>query len=287
MNDYKLATRGSLLSILVYLILACLKLVTGFLFKASSLQADGLNNFSDIIASISVFIGLWIAKKPADHNHRFGHERYEIISSFIVSLLMFTIGFQVIINSCHQILSQTYSQTSNFVRYATLFSIICLFFTQKYLIALARKSQSIGLKATAKDMQGDLLISIVTLLGSLCVSWEVPIVDNILSIGVGIMIIVSAFDIFKESTFTLSDGFDPALLKKYEKSILDHPQIKAVNAIRARMGTRQIYLDVAIALDPNLTVLQSHQVTEELESSLLKSFQIKDVDIHVEPFLEE
>ncbi|MGX7109010.1 cation diffusion facilitator family transporter [Facklamia miroungae] len=284
MNNYKIASRGAVIGICVYLMLALIKLITASIFKASSLQADGLNNLSDIIASSAVWIGLHLSKKPADHNHKFGHERYEIISSFIVSLLMFTIGFQVILAGTQQLISKEYSQTSPHVLLATVFSIIVLTLTKSYLKKLAVQSNSVGLKATAKDMQGDLLISISTLLGSLSVTWGFPIVDTFLSIIVGIMIIFSAFEVFKESTFTLSDGFDPETLLTYEKCILTHPDVIAINAIRARMATQQVYLDVTIALDPKMSVQKSHRITEEIEALLQEQFKIKDIDIHVEPY---
>ncbi|MCR8969860.1 cation diffusion facilitator family transporter [Facklamia sp. 7083-14-GEN3] len=284
MNNYKLASKGAVIGISIYLLLATVKLITASIFKASSLQADGLNNLSDIISSSAVWIGLYLAKKPADHNHKFGHERYEIISSFIVSLLMFTIGFQVVLSGISQLFAKDYSQTSQQVLLATLFSILILTLTRSYLKKIAIQSNSIGLKATAKDMQGDLLISIATLIGSLCVSWGFPIIDTFLSISVGIIIIFSAFEVFKESTFTLSDGFNPENLLSYEKCILTHPDVIAINSIRARMATQQIYLDVTIALEPSMSVYQSHCITEEIEALLQKEFQIKDVDIHVEPY---
>ncbi|MGF3195527.1 cation diffusion facilitator family transporter [Facklamia sp. P13055] len=284
MNNYKLASKGAVIGITVYLLLTTIKLTTASIFKANSLQADGLNNLSDIIASSAVWIGLYLAKKPADHNHKFGHEKYEIISSFIVSLLMFTIGFQVILSGMSQLFSKDYSQTSQQVLLTTLLSIVILTLTKSYLKKLATQSNSVGLKATAKDMQGDLLISIATLIGSLSVSWGFPIIDTFLSITVGIIIILSAFEVFKESTFTLSDGFDPETLLIYEKCILSHSDVIAINSIRARMATQQIYLDVTIALDPSMSVYQSHCITEEIEAILQDQFQIKDIDIHVEPY---
>lgn len=278
------ASRGALIGILVYLFLASLKLSLGYLFKAYSVQADGLNNLSDIFASTAVFIGIHIAKKPADNNHPFGHEKFESISSFIVSLLMISIGLQVIRSSIHRFFTQDYSQASIQVIIATLLSSLILFNCQIYLKRLADQSQSIGLAATAKDMQSDLMISLSTLIGSFAVELGWPILDNVLSFVVGVIILYSAYEIFKESTFTLSDGFDQEYLETYQTCILSHPQVKRVSAIRARMSSQRVYLDATIELDPTMTVLDSHRVTEEIEAQLLQDHQVQDADIHVEPF---
>lgn len=285
-SSLKLAQRGALIGIMVYLILAFIKLSVAKRYDASSLQADGFNNLSDIIASLAVWLGLRLANRPADENHAFGHEKYEALSSFIVSIIMFTIGFQVILNGIQQLMNDDFSQTSNLVLITTITSILVLFTTQQYIQHLARQTNSLGLKATAKDMKNDVFISLATLFGALAVRAGWPIIDTILSILVGLLVIYSAFEIFKESTFTLSDGIDQELLSQYRKTIEQHPKVIAVNHIRGRTGTNQIYLDVTIVLHPQMSVLESHNITEELEIILAHQYQVKDVDIHVEPFID-
>lgn len=283
-NSLTFASRGASLGIFIYIILAISKLTVGYFFKSTSVQADGLNNLSDIIASVSVWIGLKIAQKPADRNHKFGHDKYEVLSSFIVALLMLIIGLQVISSGLIQIINHNASQTNLLVVIVTIFSIITLFFTQSFLHKLAKQTNSIGLKASAKDMQNDMIISIGTLIGSIGIHYGYPILDTIISLVVGILILYSAVEILKASSFTLSDGFNPQLLLEYEKTIKEHSAVKSINNIRARMGGQQIYLDVTIGLDPRMSVAESHKITEELEKALLINHQLKDIDIHVEPF---
>lgn len=287
-SDYnsKSAQKGALLGIIVYLMLALIKLSVADLYAASSLEADGFNNLSDIIASLAVWLGLKLANRPADENHSFGHEKYEALSSFLVSLIMFIIGLQVILTGLQQLISRDYSQTSALVFITTFFSIFVLLITHQYIQFLARKTHSIGLKATSKDMKNDILISISTLFGAIAVKSGWPVIDTALSILVGIAVIYSAYGIFRESTFTLSDGIDQDLLTQYQHTIEQHPKVIAVNNIRGRTGTNQIYLDVTIVLDPHMSVLESHNVTEELELILAHQHHVRDVDIHVEPFIK-
>ncbi len=60
------------------------------------LKADGLNNTTDIIASIAVLIGLRISQKPPDFNHQYGHLRAETIASLVASFIMMVVGLQVL-----------------------------------------------------------------------------------------------------------------------------------------------------------------------------------------------
>ena len=68
-QQLKTAARGALVGIIVYLIISSLKLGAAYFFHSVSFRADGLNNLTDIISSILIFIGLRIARKPADEDH--------------------------------------------------------------------------------------------------------------------------------------------------------------------------------------------------------------------------
>lgn len=280
----KEALKGSMLSIFSYLLLATIKLIAGFYFLSSSLKADGLNNLSDVISSTIIAVSMSIANRPADPNHRFGHERYETIGSIIASLLMFMIGFDVISQSIRRLFQQEYPHPNSYSIVVALFSVVFLFIIYRYISKLALKTKSIGLKATAKDMTSDMLTTVGTIVGTFGALLGYPQIDIIISIIVGIIIMRSAFEIFSESTFVLSDGFDHEALQQYRKVILSTEHVHSVSHIRGRMSGPLIYLDVIIEIDGYLTVLESHHITEIIEKRLSEEFQIHDVDIHVEPF---
>ncbi|VHD38876.1 cobalt-zinc-cadmium resistance protein czcD [Streptococcus pyogenes] len=69
--NLKLARKGPIVSIIVYLLLSVAKLLAGYLLNASSLIADGFNNVSDIVGNVALLIGLHLASQPADANHKF------------------------------------------------------------------------------------------------------------------------------------------------------------------------------------------------------------------------
>lgn len=63
-DELKKGESGALVSIAAYLVLSAIKLIIGYLFHSEALTADGLNNTTDIIASVAVLIGLRISQKP-------------------------------------------------------------------------------------------------------------------------------------------------------------------------------------------------------------------------------
>ena len=101
----KQAERGALLSIGTYIFLSAAKLFVGKLFNSEALFADGWNNFTDVISSILVFVGLRLSQKPSDENHPYGHWKFETIASLATSFIMFFIGIEVVRNAFQTFLS--------------------------------------------------------------------------------------------------------------------------------------------------------------------------------------
>ena len=89
---------------------------------------------------------------------------------------------------------------------------------------------------------------------------------------------------FSESAFQLTDGFDQTELDKYIPVILRHPEVKDIREIKARRYGSNIYIDLTVCMDEDLTVFKSHQVTEFIEKELYDEFAISFIDIHVEPY---
>lgn len=107
--------------------------------------------------------------------------------------------------------------------------------------------------------------------------------DSLTAIVVAVLILKTAIDIFKESAFSLSDGFDQTLVNEYEQVVADFPEVKSVKSIRGRMYGANVFLDIVITMDKYLTVEKSHAVADAIEALLSDRFNVYDTDIHIEP----
>ncbi|CYU67922.1 cation diffusion facilitator family transporter [Streptococcus suis] len=282
-TNLKLAERGALLSIGAYIILSGIKLVAGQLFHSDALRADAFNNISDIIGNIAVLVGLKMAQKPADTDHKFGHWKMEDLASLITSFIMFVVGFQVLYDTLQKLISNSSIEVDIMGAIVGIFSALVMLAVYLYNNRLAKKVRSKALEAAAKDNLSDAVTSIGTSIAIFAAAFNFPIVDKIAAIIITFFILKTAYDIFMESFFTLSDGFDENLLKKYEEDILKLPKIVAVKSQRGRTYGANIYLDIVLEMNPDLSVYESHEITEQVEQLLTLKHGVFDVDIHVEP----
>ncbi|HFI0638003.1 TPA: cation diffusion facilitator family transporter [Streptococcus suis] len=282
-QNLKLAERGAIVSITAYIILSGIKLAAGHIFHSDALTADAFNNISDIIGNIAVLVGLRMAQKPADTDHKFGHWKMEDLASLITSFIMFVVGFQVLYSTFLKIISNQTVEIDLTGAVVGVFSALVMIAVYLYNKSLAKRVHSKALEATAKDNLSDAVTSIGTSVAIIAAAFNFPIVDKIAAVVITFFILKTAYEIFMESFFTLSDGFDEELLHKYEEDILKLPKVVAVKSQRGRTYGANIYLDIVLEMNPDLSVYESHEITEQVEQLLTLKHGVFDVDIHVEP----
>ena len=159
------------------------------------------------------------------------------------------------------------------------FMLLVYYINQK----LAQQANSSALKAAAKDNLSDALTSWGTAIAILAATIGYSWLDGVTALVVGIIILKTALGIFKESAFDLSDGFDDEKLNQYIVAINDIEGVGGIKSIKGRSLGSNIYLDLIIAIDPEMSVRKSHEITQKIQQMLEEKFHIYDVDIHVEP----
>ena len=281
-ENLRVARRGPIVSIAAYLLLTIAKLIAGHFLNSSSLIADGFNNLSDILGNVALLIGLQLASQPADSDHRFGHWKIEDLSSLVTSFIMFVVGFQVLIQTVRKIFLREETVVDPLGAAVGVLSAIVMCAVYFYNKGLAKKLKSSALIAAAKDNLSDAVTSIGTSIAIVAASFNLTIIDYITAIIITFFILKTAYDIFMEATFSLSDGFDERN-KAYEKAILNIPKVTKVKKQRGRSYGSNIYLDIVVEMNPDLSVYESHAITEQIEEILSERFSVYDTDVHVEP----
>lgn len=282
-NGLKLAERGARLSIIAYIALSAFKIGVGYLSSSKALTADGLNNATDIIASTAVLIGLKISRIPRDENHPYGHFRAETIASLISSLIMIAVGIDVLYNAGRSVIFFE-AQAPDIT--AAIVGLICasaIYAVYRFNRNIAVKINSSGLMAAAKDNLSDAWVSIGTAVGIIASQFGLPWIDPLAAVVVGLLIIKTGWDIFREASQNLTDGFEKEELDNITECIKKVPGVKKVNDIRARVHGNNILLDLIVRVNRDLSLVEAHNITEEIERQLRSELNITEVIVHVEP----
>lgn len=283
-TNLRAGEKGAYLSIVAYIFLSSLKLIAGYIGDSQALRADGLNNLTDIIASVAVLVGLRISQRPPDDDHQYGHLRAETIASLIAAFVMIYVGIEVLMTAIKSMFATTHSSPDVLTIWVSLFSAVVMYAVYRYNLQLAEKIKSTAVKAAAYDNRSDALVSIATAIGIVAAIAGLPIIDTVTALLVGIIILKTAYVILKEAIHLLTDGFDNDILERVKHEAALIPQVREVREVRGRQHGSLMLLDVTVAVNPNLSVRRSHEITEEIEN------YIKQIDagavafVHIEPY---
>ncbi|MFB8375982.1 cation diffusion facilitator family transporter [Paenibacillus taichungensis] len=282
-DNLKLGEKGAIISIIAYICLTAIKMIIGYMSNSEALKADGLNNATDIIASIAVLIGLRLAQRPADKDHTYGHWKAETVASLVASFIMMVVGLQVLYGAVTSVF-QGKSESPDII--AAWTGILCaavMYLVYRYNKRLAMKIKSQAVMAAAKDNISDAWVSIGTVIGIIGSQFGLPWLDPLTAVAVGFLICKTAWDIFREATHHLTDGFDEELIKEYRNTVANVDGVEAVKDLRARNYGNNAVVDVVILVRSDLDLQKAHDISTNVEDELLKEHEVYTVHVHVEP----
>ncbi|MCO4330165.1 cation diffusion facilitator family transporter [Staphylococcus hyicus] len=285
--EYKLsqAKKGAYLSIVTYTALTILKILYGWIANSHGLTADGINNATDVISSVAILIALYISQKPVDKNHPYGHYRSEFIASLIAAFIMFAVSIQVITTGIRHFYEGSFQEPSQSAVIVGILSAIIMFVVFIYNRNLSRRVNSSALKAASYDNLSDALVSIGTVIGIVGVYMGIPMLDTIAAIIIGLLIMKTSIDIFKETAITLTDGYDEDALDEIYEIISKIKGIYEIRDIKARSHGVMSFIDVTISVNPDLNVVESHEISDYIESELQQHLGEVETIVHIEPHI--
>jgi cation diffusion facilitator family transporter len=282
-QDLKAGERGAVISILSYLFLSVVKLFIGITSHSEALKADGLNNTTDIIASVAVLIGLRLARKPADEDHPYGHWRAETVASLLASFIMMMVGLQVLFNAVSSIF-QHKEQTPDWISaWAALFGSFVMFLVYLYNRRLGKRINSQSVMAAAKDNLSDALVGVGTAIGIIGSQFRLVWLDPLAAVIIGLLICRTAWEIFRDASHDLTDGFDEIQLQKFKETVLTVPGVIKVKSVKARKYGNNVIVDIVILVDPSLDVRSSHGISDKVENILIEEYNVSGAHVHIEP----
>jgi cation diffusion facilitator family transporter len=282
-NRTRLGNIEGWLAITANLLLFVLKFWAGYVTGSLALIADAWHTLSDSFSSVIVLIGIKIAKKPADHDHPFGHGRAELIASLVIGVFMWMIAFNFILKSIEQLKSQEAVQYGRIAIVVIIISILVKEALAQYAFWAGKKTNSNALKADGWHHRTDSLSTIIILIG-IFAGKNLWWIDSALSMLVAIMIAWGAFLIVRQAVSPLL-GENPsellvAKLQAIGKQALGFdPDIHHIHF--HRYGDH-IELTFHITLPSETSLSEAHHDVKKIEQAIEEELNMT-ATIHTDP----
>jgi cation diffusion facilitator family transporter len=283
----KAAQRVFWITLGLNLLVSCAKLGWGYHSNTLSLTADGFHSLLDAVANIVGIVGLSFSGKPADHNHPYGHRKFEAVASMVISFFIFLTCFEIVSEAFARAFSSQHSHPHiTSISYVVIVSTLLINLWVTWYER--RKAKLLGndlLLADAQHTLSDCLVSGSVIVSLILVQMGFLWADTVLALVVGLIILKVGFDLILTHFSALTDEavLDPS---EVQKLVLSVPGVLDCHKIRSRGMQNHVFIDLHIQVNSELTIKQAHAISYQVEEKLENSFngRVSDVLVHVEEF---
>jgi len=270
------------------ILLAVGKGIVSYFSGSAALYADTANSVADVIYSIAMVVGLWVAIQPPDLSHPQGHQRFEPLIGLVVSVTMGIAGYEALRTSIGRFAAG--GETIALDLPTAILLVSAAFKAGMFFIIrkLATTTGSPTLRATAKDHLSDVLTSIAAFIGILGSNFLHPIADPAAGLLVSLWIFKAAFDAGKENlAFLTGAGADDDLRQKIIDTAMDVPGVQHVHHMMSDYVGPKLLVDMHINLPGKASLDEVHDVSDRVIEALENLPEVDRAYVHVEPFEQE
>lgn len=162
---YKVTLTGSI----VNMVLLVTKFVAGILGNSAAMVADAVHSLSDFLTDIVVLAFVKLSSKPADHDHDYGHGKYETVATSIIGMALVVVAVMLGWNGAEKIIQAMKGQQLESPGIIALVAAIASIVLKEWVFRITRKVAhevySQALEANAWHHRSDALSSIGTAIG--------------------------------------------------------------------------------------------------------------------------
>ena len=282
---HRAATRSTLVSVAVNLLLTLAQVLAGIFTASQALIADGIHSLSDLIADFVVLFAAHHSKKEADADHHYGHHRYETAASLVLGGLLLAVGLGMLW-AAFQKLQQPESipRVHMLALWVALAALVAKELLFRYMLAIAERVRSSMLIANAWHARSDAASSLVVAIGIGGNLLGFPLLDPVAALIVGFLVSRMGWEFAWDALHDLMDrAVSEEEIAQIRATLLATPGILGLHDLRTRRMGDLIAVDVHLEIDADITVEQGHDIAVAAGERVMGSLPVLNVMTHVDP----
>lgn len=279
-------TRSTWVSVGVNVVLASTQVTVGLLSKSQALVADGIHSLSDLVADFVVLFAGHHARKQADEDHPYGHQRFETAASLVLGALLLAVGLGMLWSAFRKLESpETVAQVHASALWVAVGALVAKELLFRYMLAVAKRVKSSMLVANAWHARSDAASSLVVGLGIVGNLAGYPILDPIAALIVGFMVSKMGWRFGWDALHDLMDrAADAQEVAAIRQTLAETPGVHSVHDVRTRKMGDMVVVDVHIEVDASLSVEAGHAIAVQARQRVLQRHRVLNVMTHVDPW---
>lgn len=285
-------TNAALTSVIAAVGLTTFKIIVGISTGSLGILAEAAHSGLDLVAALVTFVAVRLSGKPADSEHPYGHGKIENLSALFETLLLLGTSVWIIMEAVNRLVYKTVEVEVTI--WAFIVMIVSIFIDatrSRVLYHAAKKFNSQALEADALHFSTDIWSSSVVILGLIGVSISERVAglawmkqaDAVAAIGVAVIVVFVSYQLGKRTIAGLLDTAPKGLEEKVKSVVLSKPGVLDCHQIRIRNSGPETFIDVHIFVNPDQSIAETHQLTDQIEHALREIVADADITVHPEP----
>ncbi len=265
------------------LVVAVAKLVLGYLTGAVSVVSDGFHSLTDGFSNVVAMVAVRVARKPPDHDHPYGHRKYETIAAAAIAGFLIVVVLQIVQTAIARFKSGESPKVEPVAIAVMVGTIVVNLLVTRYERRAGERLSSEVLRADAMHTQSDVWTSLTVIVALIGAALGYPVLDPIAALIVVGFIGHAAWEIFRSTSEVLSDHIVIAE-DDVRPVVMSVPSVMGCHEIRTRGSRDFVFLDLHIWMAAETPLATAHEVSHKVKDKLMARFpQIGDAIIHIEP----
>ena len=282
---HKILYRNALIiTLLGNVLLASGKATAAYISGSVALYADAANSISDVLYSVLVVFGLYIAQQPPDISHPQGHSRFEPLMGLVISLSMAYAGFEALRASYERFSMGGMAIEVGLPTVVLLLSAAVKAGMFASISQISRSLHSPTLEAAAQDNLADVLTSTAAFVGTLGSAFIHPLLDPLAGFVVAFWIFRAVWNVARENLRYLTGaGASLELRQQIVKEAQEVPGVVKVHHAMVEYVGPRLVADLHVNVDGDQTMRQAHLICDEVTRKLEMMPEIDRAYVHLEP----
>ena len=284
----RVTLRGSMVNAL----LLVFKFLAGILGGSAAMIADAVHSLTDFVTDIIVFVFVKVGNKPADHDHGYGHGKYETLATAIIGMALLIVSLGIAWNgctkTCHAMMGQPLPQPGFIALAAAVLSIVLKEWAYRVTVRVGREEQSQAVVANAWHHRSDALSSIGTFLGvggAIVLGHRWAVLDPLSAIIVSIFIFIASLRLVRPAMSDLMEHSLPDNVEAEIRHIVEsEPQTSELHHLRTRRIGNAYAMEMHLRMPGDMSLYEAHAHATHIENRLRAHFGPHTyISIHLEP----
>jgi ferrous-iron efflux pump FieF len=280
--------KATVVSSSVAAVLTLIKLVIGIASGSVAVLASAVDSVLDMFVSIFNYFAISNSEKPADKVFNYGRGKIEALASVIEGTIITISGLFLLYQAVKKAINGEVSQYVDISIYVMIISLVITITLVLYLNHIAKKTNSMVIKADALHYKTDVFSNVAVLVSLLLVNFTgYEIIDVIVGGGIALYIIYSSYELIHDGVLVLLDrSVNEEIVTKIKEIIKSNEKVNAYHLLKTREAGHQTFVEVHLVFDCIITLMEAHRASDSIENRIMKLDKKRDwiINIHMDPY---